>query len=241
MLGLFNKKVLFIDIWSGTPEMHCHVLPGIDDGAKNPTDSTDLLKKYAQLGCNRVIATPHTMNGIYNNTIHSIKKAYESVPNIPEIELTYSSEYMLDDNFIKLLEEELIIPLKDKFVLIEISYFQPPENLYDMIFKLVSKGYRPILAHPERYAYYHHKYHIYSKLKEKGCLLQLNALSLTPYYGDSCQKIAFKLLQEGHYDFVGVDAHRMDHLKKLEAIKVPEKYQKKLTELCFNTKKVFSF
>ncbi|WP_298324867.1 tyrosine-protein phosphatase [uncultured Dokdonia sp.] len=240
ILSFFHKKVLFINIWSGTPEMHCHVLPGIDDGPKNKIESLNLLEKYAQLGCKRIIATPHTMNGIYNNTIHSIKKAFESVPNIPEIKLTYSSEYMLDDNFNNLLEEDLIIPLKDKYILIEMSYMRPPENLYELIYKLKSKGYMPILAHPERYKYYHDKYHIYSELKRKGCLLQLNALALTPHYGNSCQRVAFKLLKEGLYDFIGVDAHKIDHLEKIETMKLSKQYKNRLTDICSKTTKVFS-
>ncbi len=239
MFGLFKKKILFKDIWSGTPEMHCHVLPGIDDGAKNVNLSEQLLQKYASLGCTKIIATPHTMGGIYNNTPESIKTAFESIVDTSGITLSYSSEYMLDDNFEKLLKEKKLIPLFDKFLLVEMSFFQPPENLYEQLFKIGSQSFIPIMAHPERYAYYHGKYETYIELKKKGCLLQLNALSLTKHYGDFVQKTAFKLLEDGLYDFIGTDTHRIDHLEKIEAMLVPEKYKSELQRICYKTKNVF--
>ena len=146
MFGLFKKKILFKDIWRGTPEMHCHVLPGIDDGAKNIQVSELLLQKYAALGCTKVIATPHTMGGIYNNTPESIKNAFESIINTFGINLSYSSEYMLDDNFEGLLKKDKIISLPNNFLLVEMSFFQPPENLYEQLFTIGSKSYIPIIC-----------------------------------------------------------------------------------------------
>lgn len=239
MFGIFKRKILFKEIWSGTPEMHCHILPGIDDGAKNVTLSEQLLQKYASLGCTKIIATPHTMGGIYNNTPESIKNAYKSVNNTFGISLSYSSEYMLDDNFERLLKEENLISLPNNLLLVEMSFFQPPENLYEQLFKIGSKSYIPIMAHPERYAYYHGRYETYSELKKKGCLLQLNALSLTKHYGESVQKVAFKLLEDELYDFIGLDTHRMDHLEKIETMTIPEKYKIELERICAKTKGTF--
>jgi len=240
MFGIFKKKILFKDIWSGTPEMHCHVLPGIDDGAKNIQISEQLIEKYASLGCTKIIATPHTMGGIYNNTPESIKDAFKSINNTFGVTLSYSSEYMIDDNFEKLLKEEKLIPLLNKFLLVEMSFFQPPENLYEQLFQIGSKSFIPIIAHPERYSYYHGSYNTYDELKKRGCLLQLNALSLTKHYGDSIQKIAFKLLEDGLYDFIGTDTHRIDHLEKIETMVIPEKYKIELQTLCDKTKDAFN-
>ncbi len=240
MFGIFKKKTAFVVIWSGTPEMHCHVLPGIDDGAKDTETSITLLKKYTTLGCPKIIATPHTMGGIYDNTPSSIERAYKSIKNdSSQIALSYSSEYMLDDNFDRLLDRKEIIPLKDNYVLIEMSFFQPPENLFEQIFKIGSQGFVPIMAHPERYAFYHKRPELYTELKKKGCLLQLNALSLTPHYGDAVQKVAFDLLNDGLYDFLGTDTHRIEHLEKIENMKIPSKYAAALKEVCEKTKQVF--
>lgn len=241
MLHFFKKKSLFIDVWSGTPEIHCHVLPGIDDGAKDVQTSLKIIDAYKSLNCTRIIATPHTMHGIYDNTPETIETSYNSIiDQIPtDIQLHYSSEYMLDDNFDKLLDSKNIIPLYKNYVLIEMSYFQPPENIKEQIFKIGSLGYIPILAHPERYAYYHNKINIFQDFKSRGCLLQLNALSLSEHYGSSCQKTAFTLLKDGLYDFIGTDTHRIDHLAKIQHLKIGNNHIDFLKSVCANTSNVF--
>lgn len=240
MFGILKKKTSFLDIWRGTPEIHCHVLPGIDDGAKDVATSITLLKKYAALGCRQIIATPHTMGGIYDNTPSSIERAYDSIKNdTDQVALSYSSEYILDDNFENLLERKEILPLKDNFLLVELSFFQPPENLNEQLFKIGAQGFHPIMAHPERYAYYHNRFDTYAELKKKGSSLQLNALSLTPHYGASVQKVAFQLLKEGIYDYIGTDTHRIDHLDKIEQMTIPSKYETALAAICRNTQQTF--
>ncbi|AWH75145.1 histidinol phosphatase [Dokdonia sp. Dokd-P16] len=239
MFGIFNKKKSFLDIWSGTPEMHCHVLPGIDDGAKTIAKSEELLKKYKSLGCDKVIATPHTMGGMYDNTPTTIFNAFESIENTQGIDLSYSSEYMLDEVFTTYLEKKELIPLIDNFVLVEMSFFQPPENLFKQIFKIGSQGYTPILAHPERYAFYHKRPEIYRDFKKKGCLLQLNGLSLSNHYGESVQKVAYDLLKNNLFDFIGLDTHRIDHLEKIEKMQISAKYSSALEDICLSTTKTF--
>ncbi|WP_299677770.1 CpsB/CapC family capsule biosynthesis tyrosine phosphatase [uncultured Dokdonia sp.] len=241
MLNFFKKKTSFIDIWSGTPEIHCHVLPGIDDGAKNIETSLILINKYKELGCPSIIATPHTMYGIYDNTPTTIESSYASIKDqVNDIQLKYSSEYMIDDNFGELLNDKNIIPLYENYVLIEMSYFQPPENFKDIIFKMGTLGYIPVLAHPERYAYYHNKPEILTDFKARGCLLQLNALSLSEHYGESCQKMAFKLLKDGLYDFIGIDTHKIEHLQKIEHMKFSSAYAESLKAVCKNTSTTFN-
>lgn len=240
MLQFLKKKTSFIDIWSGTPEIHCHVLPGIDDGAKDVEDSLRLLEKYTSLGCNRIVATPHTMSGIYDNTPSTIENSYDLIKNqVDGLQLSFSSEYMIDENFSALLENNSILPLHENYVLIEMSYFQPPENIKEIIFKIGTLGYIPILAHPERYAYYHNKPAIFQDFKSRGCLLQLNALSLSEHYGSACQKIALKLLKEGLYDFIGIDTHRIEHLNKIEGLKIGNAYVSPLKAICEKTKTLF--
>lgn len=240
MFGLFTKKISFIDIWKGTPEIHCHVLPGIDDGAKTILESEQLLAKYNSLGCTRVIATPHTMGGIYNNTPQSIENAFKEVSNTQNIALSYASEYMLDELFESYLNKKELLPLKGTYLLVEMSFFQPPENLYEQLFRIGTRGYIPIMAHPERYAYYHDRFDVYKEFKRKGCLLQLNALSLSAHYGQNVQKTAFKLLEAGLYDFIGLDTHRLGHLEKIEHLKIPSKYEPLIKAICNKTKGVFA-
>ncbi len=240
MLNFFSKKTNFIDLWSGTPEIHCHILPGIDDGAKDKDTSLHLINTYKSLGCPKIIATPHTMHGIYDNTPQSIEKAYHQItPSISGIELSYSSEYMLDDNFDTLLNKEQVIPLHKNYLLFELSYFQPPANLMEQVFKMGTLGYIPVLAHPERYSYYYRSIDIYKEFKSRGCLLQLNALSLTNHYGGECQNIAMKLLKDGLYDFIGLDTHHENHLLKIQNIKINKAYSNHLQKVCDNTISTF--
>ena len=122
MIHFLKKKTSFIDIWSGTPEIHCHVLPGIDDGSKDVKTSQLLIEKYKELGCPHIIATPHTMHGIYDNTPSSIETSYASIKDKTNgIKLSYSSEYMIDENFEHLLDTKSILPIQEKYILIEMS------------------------------------------------------------------------------------------------------------------------
>lgn len=241
MLHFFKKKTSFIDIWSGTPEMHSHVLPGIDDGSKDIKTSQVLIEKYKELGCPHIIATPHTMHGIYDNTPNSIETSYTSIKDkVSGIKLSYSSEYMIDENFGHLLDTRSILPVHGTYILIEMSYFQPPENIKEIIFKIGTLGYIPILAHPERYSYYHNKPEVFKDFKSRGCLLQLNALSLSNHYGKYCQKTAVKLLEESSYDFIGIDTHKIEHLNKIETMNISTSQVRLLEKVCYNTASIFS-
>lgn len=242
MFTYFKKRKTFLrDLWEGTPEIHSHVLPGLDDGSKSIENSLELLKKYEKMGCPRVIGTPHTMYGIYDNTLETIRKSYQSIPvDLLGIGLSYSSEYMLDDGFINILKEKKIIPLYEKYLLIEMSYFQPPNNLFDLIFQIGAQGYIPIMAHPERYAYFHQNLDIFTELKNKGCLLQLNALSLSGHYGEQTMRACNNLLKKGVFDFIGIDTHKISHLEKFSEIKVMSSLIPELEKIVNKTKNTFS-
>lgn len=241
MIQFWKPKVFVLDSMENMPDIHCHVLPGIDDGAANADQSISLLKKYKDLGFKKIIATPHTMGEVYPNTPESIAQAYTQIENeIEAIALSYSSEYMLDENFEKLLDSDTLLPLKDKYLLVEMSYFQPPIHLDQLVFKITSLGYTPVLAHPERYAFYHKSLSVFDDLKRKGCMLQLNALSLSKHYGSAVQKTAFELLSDGKYDFIGTDTHKLSHLELLSGLQISKKQQPALQLLCRNNILSFS-
>lgn len=236
MLSFFKSKKHFVDIWSGTPDIHSHVLPNIDDGAQNVEESIMMLNKYKELRCTEILATPHIMEGVYDNNLKTITNAQQEIINnnsslVPSI----GAEHMLDSLFEKSLQKDDIISFGDQYVLIEMSYFQPPENLKNIIFTLLSKGYKPILAHPERYTYYHRDINILLELKELGCKFQLNALSISGHYGSHTKEIAFNLIKNNHYDYIGTDAHKLDHLVKLSTILIARKYEYQLKKVCDNT------
>lgn len=223
----FKKKEIPLTEFFPTKfvDIHSHLLPGIDDGAKDLGDSISLIEKMREYGIKNFITTPHILGDVYPNTPKIIKEQLRLVKeelqnrNINDVAIAAAAEYMMDEKFSALLEnDEELLTIKDKMVLVEMSYFSPPFNLYDILFKLQLKGYKPILAHPERYVAYHNNFKEFYKLKNAGCLFQLNLLSLTKQYGKGVQKTADKLLKENLFDFVGTDTHHHDHLALLKEV-----------------------
>ena len=156
--------------------------------------------------------------------------------NIKDVTINAAAEYMMDEQFSDLLEKGDILTLKDNYILVEMSYFSPPINLFEILFQIQLKGYKPILAHPERYNSYHNNFEVYYKLKKAGCLFQLNLLSLTEQYGKFVTKTAEKLIKENLYDFVGTDTHHKNHLNLLQKIST-KKNLKNIEHLLKNNKK----
>lgn len=250
MINIFQKKEYLKDCLEGITDIHNHILPGIDDGAASIEESFQLLKKFGELGIKSFICTPHVMNDYYPNTPLSInsslaklKEGIKGETSIENIRIKAAAEYMMDQNFLELLlSGEELLTLKDSFLLVEMSYFQPPINLKEILFQIQTQGYKPVLAHPERYAFYHSKdLRKYEELKNRGCLFQVNALSLSPHYGKNMQQFAYKLLDAGMIDFIGSDTHREQHLEKLENIKLHRKSSEQIKKVIEKTKQVFTF
>lgn len=246
MFQIFTKKIFLRDSLEGFVDIHSHILPGIDDGAKQVSESIHLIKSLEALGVKQFTATPHIMQGVYENTKETIDEAYQNViqamePNLmSNVALNYAAEYMLDAHFIEQLEAEQLFTIKDNYILIEMSHFQAPINLEDMISKIKTKGYVPILAHPERYTFYHDSKTYYHRLKQLGCLFQLNFLSLTDHYGNHVEKMAHYLIEEELIDFVATDTHNETHIKKLSNITLNKSLARKLPVIIKNTCRVFS-
>ncbi|MFT7351927.1 MAG: protein-tyrosine phosphatase [Flavobacterium sp.] len=215
-----TKPTLRSLIPQGYIDIHSHIVPGIDDGAKNSSDSTFLLSKMKEFGFAEAIATPHIIQGIWENTFESIQNTYDANTDIWDasgLKVAAAAEYMMDSEFDKLFKTEKLRTLKDNYVLVEMSYINPPIQLYEILFDLRISGYQPVLAHPERYVFYHKEIKEYKKLINAGCLLQLNLLSLTGYYGKEAAKVADSLLQNGMYSFSGSDIHHNNHIKNFES------------------------
>jgi tyrosine-protein phosphatase YwqE len=219
MFSLFSSKPLLKDIIPDNYiDIHSHFLPGIDDGAQTIEDTISLISSVEKLGFSQCITTPHIIKNVWNNTADKIKgklntTSEEIINNDIHITLNAAAEYMMDAEFVTLFQNEPLLTLKENYVLVEISYINPPIQLYDILFDLQVAGYKPILAHPERYSYYHHDFKQYEKLKHLGCMFQLNLLSTVGYYGLEVAKTAEHLLNKGLIDFVGSDIHHQNHIK----------------------------
>ena len=243
MLFFKKKEIPLHEFFpKGFVDMHSHLLPGIDDGAKDLETSIALIQKMAAYGIKNIITTPHVLGDVYPNTPEIIERALKEVRaalqerNMTDITIDAAAEYMLDEQFSAILEKDKLLTLKDNYVLVEMSYFNAPINLYELLFEIQLKGYKPVLAHPERYNFYHHNFKEYYKLKTAGCLFQLNLLSLTEHYGKQVQKTAEKLLKEHMYDFAGTDVHHQNHLHLLQKIGTTKNLKKLESLLLNNTK-----
>jgi tyrosine-protein phosphatase YwqE len=212
-----NKSVLKDLIPDNHVDIHSHLLPGIDDGARTLEDSLRLSKALYNFGVTQIITTPHVIEHVWDNTEEQILVLEkDTVAHLATAKLTMpfkaAAEYLIDDQFVRLFQSKNLLTLKDNYVLVEISYTNAPIQLYTILFDLQIAGYIPVLAHPERYLFYQNNFDEYKKLKRAGCLFQLNLLAVVGYYGNQINKTAEKLLKQGLYDFVGSDVHHDNHI-----------------------------
>ncbi|MBC7744481.1 MAG: capsular biosynthesis protein [Flavobacterium sp.] len=197
-------------------DMHSHVIPGIDDGAQNMGHSIALIHAFMDMGFRKIITTPHIMADYYRNTpeiiTHGLNELRKTLINQNiSFEVEAAAEYYLDETFETKLDKGNMLTLNGEFLLFEISFVNYPHNLTDMIKKIQDKGYKPILAHPERYPYLFESVERYHSIKETGCYFQLNTISLTGHYGKNSKKIAEELIDHQMIDFIGSDMHHVNH------------------------------
>ncbi len=240
MRFLSKKDVPFKEIVpDGYIDIHSHLLPGIDDGVKTIYQSGYILEQFENFGFKKVITTPHIMQDIWPNSSQTITSNLKKLKGvlvplgITKIELQAGAEYMMDDLFYERIKNNDILPLHKNYILVEMSTFAPPINLNEILFEIKLAGYIPILAHPERYSYYHDDLKKYDELKESGFLLQLNLLSMSGYYGEQIKSFAKKLIDLGYIDFTGTDVHNYHQLEVLEK-GFDYKASKKITSLMKN-------
>lgn len=243
MLHYFKKKKKSSPFFpENYIDIHSHIIPGIDDGAKSVEESIALLQKMNELGIQNFVCTPHVMESVWENSSQKITSQFSELEqhlknsNLKHLSVRFAAEYMLDQNFQQLLENKDILPIKDNYILVEMSYLNPPINLYEMLFDIQIAGYQPILAHPERYKFLHSTFNEYQKLKDAGCLFQLNLLSLSSYYGKDVNKIAIELLKKNMIDVASSDAHHQKHLATLEEITKNSKLHKLVQHVLENNK-----
>jgi tyrosine-protein phosphatase YwqE len=221
----FFKQKKDIDLPGYLPvqtDIHSHILPGIDDGSPDIETSLTLVKGIYDLGIRKAVATPHVMGDMYRNNPQTITAALEKLKVACktagiDIELGAAAEYMLDDSFMELLRAgSPLLTIHKNIILTEQSYSVEASNLKEMAFEMMVGGYKPIMAHPERYSFYHKDYDEYFYLKELGFLLQVNLLSLTGYYGKQIAKAAKFIIKENLADLVGTDLHHIGHLTNFQ-------------------------
>jgi len=246
MFGLFKKSNTVKNLqWIGV-DIHSHLIPGIDDGSPDAKTSMQYIRTLQELGFEKLICTPHIFQEIYPNNQQTIHRALDilkqelSNQNL-SIEIGAAAEYMLNTDFNDILKGgESMMVLPGNHILVEMSYISETPNIEQHIFDLNIKGYKPILAHPERYVFYHQNYGQYRRLKDMGALLQVNILSFTGYYGKEIKAIAEKLLKDNLLDLIGTDLHHHKHLGVLKEFVESGKAYQLLGEYPFKNRELFT-
>ncbi len=241
MFSFFQRKRYLVDQLSGFVDIHNHILPGIDDGAKTVEESIALIRAFSEFGVKNFVCTPHIMHNYYENTPETIQASFKLLKKVManqgiiDVSVDIAAEHMIDDNFEQILAQAQVMPLRKYHLLVEMSFLQPSINFGPAIEKILFKNYFPILAHPERYLFFHNDFQTYQRLKNQNILFQTNLLSLTGYYGNEIKNVAIKLLDKGFVDFLGSDVHNISQLEVIKDATLPVNLLEKINTIIVNT------
>ena len=209
MFGLFQRRCSVLDagLLKGAVDNHSHILYGLDDGVKTQEGSLAILSYLEGQGVSEVWLTPHVMEDVPNST-EAIRTRFEELKSVYTggIRLHLAAEYMIDNLFEDRLSRKDLLTHGEDVVLVETSAVAPPINLWEVLDRMLSMGYRPLIAHPERYHYM--DMDDYRRLRIMGCRLQMNIPSIVGFYGESARARAISILNQGWYSMVGSDCHR---------------------------------
>jgi tyrosine-protein phosphatase YwqE len=219
MLSWFSKKkekeLDPLDFSMLKTDIHSHFIPGIDDGSPNIETTINLIQEMQKLGFTKVITSPHVMSDFYKNSSEVILKGLADVraelkAQKINIKIDAAAEYYIDYDFEKKIGKERFLTFGINYLLVELSFVEVPKNFFEIIFKLQLEGYKVVLAHPERYHYFHMK--DYEDLVNRGVFMQINWLSLIGYYSSPIKNKAEDLIAQDMVSFVGTDCHNTSHV-----------------------------
>lgn len=211
-------------------DLHSHLLPGVDDGVADWEQSLTCLRQLSDWGFRKVITTPHVSRDWYPNKAQDLQRGQRTLQALAQehglpLAVEVAAEYMLDDFFPDLLDSGEVLTFgAAKYLLVETGWAAAPFGLENLLFRIQTHGYTPLLAHPERYSYYHDDEAGLARLREMGCLFQLNWMSVTGRYGRRVRKQAGRLLERGWVDFLGSDLHRPADLQNLAGFFTAEEF-----------------
>lgn len=194
-------------------DLHCHILPGIDDGAADLAMSLEMARRFVADGVTDVACTPHILPGVYPNTGPQIQQATQRLQDaldqhgIP-LRLVTGADNHIAHDFVASLQSGRLLPLNgSRYVLVEPPHKVFPPRLEHLFFAVMAAGYVPILTHPERLSWITSHYDVIERLWTKGVWMQITAGSLTGAFGRNAQYWAERMLNEGRVHVLATDAH----------------------------------
>jgi len=222
----------------GTPpfvDIHSHLLPGLDDGVQSLEEAGAIISRFQKLGYKKLITTPHVMSDFFRNSNEIILSKLDELrawllSQQIDIELEAAAEYYLDEELVKKIENNIpLLTFGNKYLLFETNFMTEPMNMKEFIFLATTKGYKPVLAHPERYLYLQSNFSKAEDLLNRGILFQLNISSISGHYSKAAQTIAQKLIDKGWFHLLGSDCHNLQHIQLLEEIQSAKYFQKAIS------------
>lgn len=235
MLNWFKKSVPGREGILPSTDIHSHLLPGLDDGVKSFEEAYDIILRFQKLGYKKLITTPHVMSDLYRNSSEDILTKLKELQNWLsakgiDMEMEAAAEYYLDEDLYRKLEANTpLLTFGNRYLLFETNFMTEPFNLKEFIFLATAKGYRPILAHPERYFYIQADFSKAEDILNRGVLFQLNISSITGYYSKAAQVIAQKLIDNGWVHLLGSDCHNLQHIQLVENTRTAKYFQKAIS------------
>jgi protein-tyrosine phosphatase len=215
-------------------DVHSHLLPGIDDGVRTLEQAEEIILMFIRLGYRKIVTTPHVMSDTYRNSSETILAKLEELKNHLKsqnitIELEAAAEYYLDEDLMSKVEKnEPLLTFGDNYLLFETNFLTEPMNMREFIFTAATRGYKPVLAHPERYQYLQNDFKLMQEFLDRGVLFQSNISSFTGYYSKPVQMMVNKMTERQWIHFLGSDCHHMQHIQLVSAASTMKYFRKAL-------------
>ncbi|MDH4093044.1 MAG: capsular biosynthesis protein [Cyclobacteriaceae bacterium] len=235
MLDWVRKKEPIKTIDPLQIDIHSHLLPRLDDGVQSYEESEDVILHFKKLGYKKLITTPHVMSDAYKNTTKKILARLDKLRMYLEnqeidMQIEAAAEYYLDEQVYQMVEQnEEMLTFGKNFLLFETNFLNEPFNMKEFIFLATTKGYKPVLAHPERYLYLQNNLEKAEDLIDRGVLFQMNISSITGFYSKIVQTTAHKLIDKGWVHLLGSDCHHLQHVRLVEEAQQLKYFQKALS------------
>lgn len=235
MLSWLRKKDKSEEVTHPFVDIHSHLLPGLDDGVQSFEEAGTIISRFQKLGYKKLITTPHVMSDFFRNSNETILNKLDELrgwllTQQIDIELNAAAEYYLDEELVKKIENNKpLLTFGNKYLLFETNFMTEPMNLKEFIFLATTKGYKLVLAHPERYLYLQSDFSKAEDLLNRGILFQLNISSISGHYSKAAQTIAQKLIDKGWVHLLGSDCHNLQHMQLLEETQSAKYFQKAIS------------
>ena len=197
-------------------DLHCHMLPGIDDGAKDLRTSLEMARMAVADGIRITACTPHIYPGLYDNQLAGIRRAVDALRQEfskegIKLALVTGADVHLDPNLPEGLRTGRVATLNNtRYLLFEPPHHVAPPRFEDSVFELVADGYVPVITHPERLTWIETHYSIFERLVSRGVWMQLTSGSLTGRFGRRPKYWSEKMLDQGYVHILATDAHSVD-------------------------------